>query len=136
MTGRPYVSPAAMRTALEQRLRDRQASNNLPLDRLRKEAAVQRLLARIATVAPAGRWALKGGIAMIARVGERARATSDADATWRADQKLLRDVLDRATVLDLGDHFEFVIGQGRPIEGEGQGIRFPVTARLASRVFE
>jgi hypothetical protein len=34
-----------------------------------------------------GSWALKGGIAMIARVGERARATSDADATWRADEQ-------------------------------------------------
>jgi hypothetical protein len=88
MTGRHYSSPAAMRTALEQRLRDRHASTNLPLDRLRKEAALQRLLARIAAVAPADSWALKGGIAMIARVGERARATADADATWRADQEL------------------------------------------------
>jgi predicted nucleotidyltransferase component of viral defense system len=138
MTGRTYASPAAMRTALEQRLRDRHRTSKLPLDRLRKEVALQRLLARICAAAPAGSWALKGGIAMIARLGERARTTADADATWRADREQLRDMLDRACAQDLGDHFEFTIGQGRRIEGEGpdNGLRFPVTARLASRIFE
>lgn len=47
MMGRPYLDPAGMRTALERRLRDRHESTFLPLDRLRKEAALQRLLARI-----------------------------------------------------------------------------------------
>jgi len=138
MTGRTYASPAAMRTALEQRLRTLHASTSLPLDRLRKEAALQRLLARIAAVAPAGSWALKGGIAMIARVGDRARATADADATWRTSRTQLRAVLDRASGLDLGDYFKFTIGRRRRIQGEGAegGVRFPVTARLASKVFE
>jgi hypothetical protein len=138
MTSRTYASPAAMRTALEQRLRDRHRTSKLPLDRLRKEVALQRLLARICAAAPAGSWALKGGVAMIARLGERARTTADADATWRADREQLRDMLDHASAQDLGDHFEFTIGQGRRIEGEGpdNGLRFPVTARLASRIFE
>jgi len=83
MNQRAYVSPAAMRAALEQRLLARSRSTRLPLDRLRKEVAIQRLLARIEAEAPTGSWALKGGIAMIARVGDRARATSHADATWR-----------------------------------------------------
>jgi hypothetical protein len=86
MNGRTYASPTAMRAALEQRLLAQSRSAKLPLDRLRKEGAIQRLLARMAAEAPAGSWALKGGIAMIARVGDRARATSDADATWRADE--------------------------------------------------
>lgn len=81
MTGQRYATPAGMRTALEQRLRERHNSTGLPLDRLRKEVALQRLLARIAAVAPTGSWALKGGMAMIARVDHRARATADADAT-------------------------------------------------------
>lgn len=138
MTGPRYATPAAMRTALEQRLRERHNSSGLPLDRLRKEVALQRLLARIAAEAPAGSWALKGGMAMIARVDHRARATADADATWRAAQSELLDTLDRASALDLGDHFEFLIGQGRRIQGEGPegGFRYPVSARLASRVFE
>jgi len=138
MTGRTYASPAAMRSALEQRLLDRSKSAKLPLDRLRKEAAIQQLLARIAAEAPAGSWALKGGIAMIARVGERARATSDADATWRAEEQMLHDMLDRASALDLNDNFEFTISRGRPIQAEGPegGLRFSVTARIASKVFE
>ena len=103
MTGRAYASPAAMRTALEQRLRALHAATGLPLDRLRKESALQRLLARIAAEAPADSWALKGGIAMIARVGDHARATADADATWRTDRRQLRDMLDRACALDLAD---------------------------------
>lgn len=52
MTERSYASPAAMRAALEQRLLDRSRLTKLPLDRLRKEAAIQRLLARIAAEAP------------------------------------------------------------------------------------
>ena len=138
MTGRSYASPAAMRAALEQRLLDRSRFTELPLDRLRKEAAIQRLLARIAAEAPAGSWALKGGIAMIARVGERARATSDADATWRAGEQTLHDMLDRACALDLKDSFEFIIARGKPIRAEGPegGLRFSVTARIASKVFE
>jgi hypothetical protein len=138
MNGREYATPVAMRAALEQRLLARSRSTRLPLDRLRKEAAVQRLLARIALEAPAGSWALKGGIVMIARVGERARATSDADATWRTDEQTLYDMLDRASVLDLNDNFEFIIGRGKRIQAEGPqgGLRFPVTARMASKEFE
>jgi hypothetical protein len=69
---------------------------------------------------------------MIARVGDRARATSDADATWRADEQTLHDMLDRTGVLDLNDNFEFIIGRGKPIQAEGPegGLRFPVTARV------
>jgi hypothetical protein len=138
MTGGAYASPAAMRDALERRLLDLHNSTRLPLDRLRKEAALQRLLARIAAVAPPGSWALKGGLAMIARVGDHARATADADATWRADHRHLRAMLDNASMVDLEDHFEFTIGQSRAIRGEGPegGFRFPVVARLASRTFE
>jgi hypothetical protein len=127
MSAREYADPAAMRDALERRLRDLHDSTRLPLDRLRKEAALQRLLARIAAVAPPDSWALKGGLAMIARVGVRARATADADATWRADQRQLRAMLDNASEAALADHFEFMIGRGRPIQGEGTegGFRFP-----------
>lgn len=74
---------------------------------------------------------------MIARVGNRARATADADATWRIGRSQLGGMLDRAAGLDLADYFEFIIGQGRPIQGEGAegGVRFPLAARLASEMF-
>jgi hypothetical protein len=54
MTGRACASLAAMRSALEQRLLDRSKSARLPSGRPREEAAIQRLLARIAAEAPAG----------------------------------------------------------------------------------
>ena len=138
MTTPRYATAAAMRAALEQRLRVQHASTALPLDRLRKEVALQRLLARVVAAAPEGSWALKGGIAMIARVGDRARATADADATWRASRSQLGGMLDRAAGLNLADYFEFTVGQGRTIQGEGAegGVTFPVTARLASKMFE
>ncbi len=51
---------------------------------------------------------------------------------------MLHDMLDRASVLDLNDNFEFIIGRGKPLQAEGPegGLRFPVTARMASKVFE
>lgn len=55
-----------------------------------------------------------------------------------ADQQTLHDMLDRASVLDLDDNFEFIIGRGKRIQAEGPegGLRFPVTARMASKSFE
>ena len=40
--------------------------------------------------------------------------------------------------LDLDDYLQFFIGQPAPIQGEGPegGLRFPVEARLAGRLFE
>lgn len=62
---------ASFRRALEDRLRSEAQDSGVPLNRLRKEAAFNRLLARLRAVAPEG-WALKGGLALIARVGARA----------------------------------------------------------------
>ena len=135
-----YRDPAGLRTALERRLLARARANGLPLDRLRKEAAMQRFLARLVHEGPPGGpcWALKGGLAMIARVGERARATADADTTWRAGTRELTVWLERAAAVDLGDHFEFFLGEPRAIQAEGPegGLRFAVQARVAGRLFE
>ncbi len=46
-----YVRPESLRQALEDRLKARARAASLPLDRLRKEAAFQRLLARIVATA-------------------------------------------------------------------------------------
>lgn len=139
MTGEgvPY-QPAALRASLETRLKARAADSPIPLDRLRKEAALQRLLARLVVVAPPDGWALKGGLLMVARLGALARATADADVTWRADSELLTPVVEEATELDLGDHFDFVLGEPRrmPAEVAEAGLRFPIIARLAGRTFD
>jgi hypothetical protein len=78
-----YQTAASFRTALEQRLRAEAQACGIPLNRLRKEAAFNRLLARLYRAAPNG-WALKGGLALIARLGAGIRGTKDADANWRA----------------------------------------------------
>jgi hypothetical protein len=62
--GHRYRTQAALRTALEEHLRQHARDTDVPLDRLRKEVAHQRLLARLVVVAPTGSWALKGGQAL------------------------------------------------------------------------
>lgn len=115
MTSGPprYSSPAARRTALEERLRQRANDTGTPLDRLRKEVTHQRLLARLVVVAPAGSWALKGGQALLAGLDTQARATKDAAATWRASLERFDDVLDAAVDTDLGDGFGFEVAAVR-----------------------
>jgi hypothetical protein len=133
-----YPTAAAFRTALEDHLRRRARSTGTPLDRLRKEIAHQRLLARLAVVAPPGSWALKGGQALLARLDTAARATKDADATWRAELAHLGDILEEAVDVDLGDGFRFEVGAARLMTAETDegGVRYPVLALLDGREFE
>ncbi len=133
-----YPTAAAFRAALEDHLRRRAHSTGVPLDRLRKEIAHQRLLARLAAVAPPGSWALKGGQALLARLDTAARATKDADATWRADLSHLDDMLEEAVDIDLGDGFRFEVGAARLMTAETDegGVRYPVLALLDGREFE
>ena len=115
---RPYRTPAAFRTALEERLRRRAQETGVALDRLRKEIAHQRLLARLAMVAPPGSWALKGGQALLARLDTAGRATKDADATWRATLETFNDVLEQAVDTDLQDGFTFEVAAPRDLTTE------------------
>lgn len=133
-----YRDARAFRAALEERLRRQARSSGRPLDRVRKEAAAQRLLARLVAVAPEGSWVLKGGLALVIRMGERARATRDADATWRAGVESLQATLEEVADVDVGDWFRFEIASGRELVAEGPegGLRFPVVSRLNGRVFE
>ena len=77
-------------------------------------------------------------MALLARLGDRARATSDADTNWRSTIEDLEETLDRVVAFDLGDGFTFEIGRPRPLmaETEGGGLRYPLTAILAGRQFE
>jgi hypothetical protein len=123
--------------ALEQRLRAEALTSGIPLNRLRKESAFNRLLAGLSHAAP-DVWALKGGLALIARVGAQVRGTKGADTNWRATRQDLEDVLFEIEDLDLQDWFRFSIGDARPLLGEGEAgaLRYSVTVNLAGRVFE
>lgn len=132
-----YRTSAAFRAALEQRLRTDGQVSGVPLNRLRKEAAFHRLLARLHSTAP-DLWALKGGQSLIARLGIEVRATKDVDANWRATRRELEDTLSAVEDLDLGDWFNFRIGDAHLLQGEGEhgALRYAVSATLDGRVFE
>ena len=92
----PYRTATAFRVALEERLRQQALESGAPLDRLRKEIAFQTLFARMTAGDAADGWVLKGAQVLLIRLDERARATKDADTTWRHEASALQAALDDA----------------------------------------
>jgi len=133
-----YRSATGHRLAKQEHLRQQPGGTVTPLDRLRKEVAHQRLLARLVLVAPKGSWALKGGQALLARLDDRARATRDADATWRSSLDGFGEVLTAAVERDLDDGFQFEVSTPRPMTAETDegGLRYPILTLLDGREFE
>ena len=149
MEPKKYATAAAFRRALEDRLQDIARKEGVDLQRLRRQVAFDRLLARLfqAGQAPALPWALKGGYAMELRINA-ARTTKDIDLTMRSalspsdkkdDKKNLAvlEKLQEAAAFRTDDFFVYTIGE--PIADLDAapygGARFPVEARLDGRVF-
>jgi len=132
-----YGSGAAFRRALQDRLLARSVREEIPLVRLRKLVAFERLLARLVHVHH-GKWLLKGGLALQLRFGAQSRTTKDIDILLLAPSELAHSMLVEAARLDLGDWFEFTVrASGRLMPGAGPGaLRFHVTALLDGRTFE
>ncbi|MBK5233191.1 MAG: nucleotidyl transferase AbiEii/AbiGii toxin family protein [Thermoleophilia bacterium] len=131
-----YQDAASFRQALEQRLKDEAAGDGARLARMRKRVAFDRLLVRLAAVAP-GQWLLKGGFALDLRLSARARSTKDIDIEWRSNEEGLLDVLLDAASHDAGDFFVLTIEvTGAPDDRLGGSHRFRVTSSLAGRPFE
>ena len=84
MEPKRYATAAAFRRALEDRLKDIAGKEGVDLQRLRRQVAFDRLLARLFQVGPpfALPWVLKGGYAMELRI-KAARTTKDIDLTMR-----------------------------------------------------
>src|SRR5580692_9934350 len=76
-----YASATAFRVALESRLKKLASEENLDLQRLRRQAAFDRLLCRL-FAEPDAPWLLKGGYAMELRL-KTARTTRDIDLAMR-----------------------------------------------------
>jgi hypothetical protein len=149
MEPKKYATAAAFRRALEDRLQDIAGKEGVDLQRLRRQVAFDRLLARLFQ---AGRprtlpWVLKGGYAMELRI-KAARATKDIDLTMRTatspgDKKdgqknlAVLEKLQEAAAFRGDDFFVYTIGE--PISDLDAapygGARFPVEARLDGRVF-
>ena len=83
-TPRQYATAGALRAALETRLLERSRRDDVDLQRLRRQVAFDRLLARMFDPAHAARhgWVLKGGYALELRF-RQARTTKDLDLTVR-----------------------------------------------------
>jgi hypothetical protein len=140
-----YASATAFRVALESRLKKLALEESLDLQRLRRQAAFDRLLCRL-FFKPDAPWLLKGGYAMELRL-KMARTTRDIDlamrrlpvtsADWDANVSDVLESLREAGNLDLHDFFTFVFGNAtQDLDAAPYGgARFPVDARLAGRTF-
>lgn len=134
---REYATPAAFRTAVEARLRERAHHLSAPTYMVRRQAALERLLARLSKVAP-DRWALKGGLALEARLGDRARVSIDLDADHLHGAEAARADLQRAAIEDAGDHFAFALVGSQELRDEDVrlAVRYQLESHLAGRPFE
>ncbi len=140
---REYGTANAFRRALEDRLNRVAQSEQIQINRLRRQVAFDRLLGRLFHSDPAP-WALKGGYALELRF-RTARATVDIDltvarvaATTEAEaNQAVRDMLQSAAEVRLGDWFEFTIGPPMMDLDAAPygGARFPVEARMDGRIF-
>jgi hypothetical protein len=131
-------SPEALRSSLDDRLlhlADEQATD---VNRLRRHLTFQRLLRRLAQD---GRWVLKGGYLLEARLGSRARATRDLDLTAQEPLDDLREAIVDALAYDVdGDGFVFHVTRAREHlvdsqEAGGPGMHLSISANLAGRPF-
>lgn len=139
-----YRTAHDFRNALEEKLKNESRKTGVALQRERKEVAFDALLARLFLYFPKD-LLLKGGYALELRL-DNARATKDIDlvlkksphGTTGSEEQILRSKLQEAVQNDLGDYFEFLIGQSNfNIEAVPYGgFRFPVEARLAGRKFD
>ena len=91
-----YKTAGAFRTALETRLQMRARAETTDLQRLRRQVAFDRFLARMFSKGPkaAYPWLLKGGYAMELRM-HAARTTKDIDLTLHDGTGLSRDPVKR-----------------------------------------
>lgn len=140
-----YSTAGAFRTSLEERLRKIAQQEQSQVQKVQRQIAFDRLLARL-FIDSSLQWALKGGYAMELRLNS-ARATKDIDLAMRDEALLSSDLPERNQKLqellqskankDLGDFFIFTIKPASmDIDGAPYGgARFPIEAKMDERVF-
>lgn len=133
---RKYAAAGAFRQALEERLKAISRDERTDFQRLCRQVAFDRFLARLARVDNPD-WILKGGYAMELRF-DTARSTRDLDFTLRNgnnDAAFL--LLQGAATLDIDDFFTFRVGEATADLDAAPygGARHPVEARVDGRAF-
>jgi predicted nucleotidyltransferase component of viral defense system len=132
-----YRTADALRRALDDRIVREARDGGLSPQRLRKEVAFERLLARLLVVSRE-RWVLKGGLALAFRLGAASRTTLDIDIARAGDEEQATEDFRSAAHLDLGDRFIFVIEgpRGLELQGRARVARYGVRVDLAGRRFD
>jgi hypothetical protein len=140
-----FANATDFRKSLEMRLKNHCAAQPRQLQRLQRNIAFERFLARVVSdAAQPSNFLLKGGYAMELRIAH-ARATIDVDLTCRLEPKdlqqrlaeVVRSDLQRLASVDLKDFFVFEVGEAK-LELDGPpygGVRYPVTTMLAQRLW-
>lgn len=136
-----FESAVDFRKSLEIRLLKRAQATGIDLQRIRKQVAFERFLARLFKQEHSP-WILKGGHALELRL-KIARATQDIDLfvkthTLIADQQMVLERLQEDGNIDLSDFFEYRISfpEVALIGPPYGGFRFPIESRIAARTFE
>jgi hypothetical protein len=140
---RRFTSAAAFKAALEAHLRKPATERAVPFSTLQLKFVIERLLARLfrETVPP---WLLKGGFAMDLRFRPRARTTKDVDlsvgvvtTSGGGVAAELRDRLQAAVDVDLGDYLTYRIGEPKQelTNAPQGGGRFPCEAVLLGKTY-
>lgn len=141
---RTYATAAAFRRALEERLKSVSHTEQVDINRLRRQVSFDRLLARLFrdNAVP---WVLKGGYALELRF-KSARSTIDIDLTVHRitattagseSAALVREMLQERASVSLDDWFEFMIGPPMMdlTAAPYGGARYSIEARMDGRTF-
>ena len=138
-----YATPTALQRALEDRLAALVGKEGGDIQRLRRQAAFDRLLCRLFQDKTSP-WLLKGGYAMELHI-RAARTTRDIDLALRPstttpgewDVQAVTAILRQSAASNLHDGFEFTLGDATMDLDAAPygGARFPVAAQMAGRRF-
>ena len=141
---RIYATAGAFRRALEERLKGISQTEQVDLNRLRRQVSFDRLLARLFQDDGAP-WVLKGGYALELRY-KSARSTIDIDLTVQRvtessegneSATQVRKMLQVRASTSLDDWFEFLIGPPMMdlTAAPYGGARYSIEARMDGRTF-
>ncbi|MEK9144022.1 MAG: nucleotidyl transferase AbiEii/AbiGii toxin family protein, partial [Elusimicrobiota bacterium] len=141
---RKSATATAFRRAREARLKLVAAAERRDFQRLLRDVAFDRFLARLFSSGKAP-WVLKGGYALELRIKE-ARVTKDIDLALRESlgkergeplSRAIFEALTAAAAREMDDFFSFRVGEAmHDLDAAPYGgARFPVTARLDARDF-
>ena len=133
-----YETPVALRRALEDRIIALATKTGDDIQRMRRQAAFDRLLCRLFQNEKSP-WLLKGGYAMELRI-RVARTTRDIDLALRKSAatpkewnvEVVTAMLRQAAAINLADGFEFTIGEATlDLDAAPYGgARFTVLAQM------